>query len=623
MLYVLTDQLATRSWWRVLTLRYLKALHTAGKDFRVVWRKGHLFRDDIDPEFDFLFEGKPGASYTRDVVSWRPKPWARGIAGKAAKAIGVDTMQRYVERVTESTTVSYFGGSAEPGECTLYIGNVPGAVESIADELNRGPKNIALIEWAWDTMSRHIVDGLNRYDAVFIPYNAVHLLNAGVDRAVSIPEVSPLVAPFKRPGGPPIAYAIGTWREPDCVGLSFAKFCEACVGIGRRDVVLHLVCPDAPFKTPREAADHLMLDITDLPTISVDAQGLLASSAEWADLHRSGEIYLSCSQRADTDPWLVDASMHGNDVWMRHQKWETSLEDHLEGGWDKPPSKVFSYGYDFVGKELVRLIANVEPRKAKPTVSTTQPRVSIAFVIPHRDRGLAWINATLDTLAPQLESGDEVIISDQESVHLLRALKELCLGEGLSLVSSTSEKWSIAKARNAGVKAAKVLGVDAVMFLDCDILLPPDFVAALRLELADSSAVVIPDVISGQDFYIGDMVHAWLSSGDHAPTRIGSGLAAMRLDVLELAGGYDESFVGHGGEDIEFLHRAKELCGTVEVRGCLPLVYHQPHVISSADDANEERVKRLLRGEEERGVVNPEGWGAFEWIVKQGEVADE
>ena len=158
----------------------------------------------------------------------------------------------------------------------------------------------------------------------------------------------------------------------------------------------------------------------------------------------------------------------------------------------------------------------------------------------------------------------------------------------------------LAAARNAGVRRAAELGADTVVLLDVDCLphehLVRDYTWALR-ELDGA-----PAVVSGRVQYLPEGV--W--EAEHTPqtvARLGrdhparvlpepgaleaadpcmlwSLSLACTVSTWDLAGGFDERYVGYGGEDTDFGQRLAAAGGTLWWLGGAT-AYHQYHPTQS------------------------------------------
>lgn len=149
----------------------------------------------------------------------------------------------------------------------------------------------------------------------------------------------------------------------------------------------------------------------------------------------------------------------------------------------------------------------------------------------------------------------------------------------------------LSRARNAAARAANA---DRIAFLDIDCIPDPDFVRDYATRLGDHDAIVMGEVLylpsgatdAGLDYA------RFATLGQQHSERAGPPLEdlgacsdyrcfwslnfAMRRDTFLGLGGFDESYVGYGGEDTDFGRTAFERDVTLQwCRGAR--AYHQYH----------------------------------------------
>lgn len=138
-------------------------------------------------------------------------------------------------------------------------------------------------------------------------------------------------------------------------------------------------------------------------------------------------------------------------------------------------------------------------------------------------------------------------------------------------VPTESDGLPLAAARNAGAAAARELGAELLIFLDVDCLPAEDLVAAYRDAAEDPAtaasllcgpvAYLAPPEPEGYDLdRLGEVApHAGRPAPgpgerqQHGDPRLFWSLSfALTPAVWERIGGFDEQFVGYGGEDTDF-----------------------------------------------------------------------
>ena len=188
------------------------------------------------------------------------------------------------------------------------------------------------------------------------------------------------------------------------------------------------------------------------------------------------------------------------------------------------------------------------------------PERSVAVVVTHFEQGPA-LARTLDAVAGQTRPPAEIVVADDGSATSPR------VPDGVRLVRQEDLGFRAAAARNLGAAATTS---EVLVFLDADTTPEPDYLQRL-LPRVDAC----PDVLA-----VGRRRHAdlsatgtlltepsWLVEGYeqtadllHADGRsfrfVISAVMACRRSLFTDLGGFDERFVGYGGEDWDLAYRA-------------------------------------------------------------------
>jgi GT2 family glycosyltransferase len=202
------------------------------------------------------------------------------------------------------------------------------------------------------------------------------------------------------------------------------------------------------------------------------------------------------------------------------------------------------------------------------------PRPEVSFVIGHRglDR-LPNLLATLRSIVRQKGAAVEAVVVEQSANREIEsALPSWVRYVHTPVAAATG--YSRAAAFNAGAAIARG---DTLVLHDNDLLVPRDYAREAAARLREGAAFAD---LKRFLFYFGEEDTRRVVAGGpldpHEAVTVtqnlhGGSIAARRHDYFEI-GGFDEEFVGWGGEDLDFWERA-QAHGPVYAFGYLPLVH--------------------------------------------------
>jgi len=234
-----------------------------------------------------------------------------------------------------------------------------------------------------------------------------------------------------------------------------------------------------------------------------------------------------------------------------------------------------------------------------PLLKEGEPEVS--FIIGHRGKDrLPLLLLTLKSIANQHGCRIECIVVEES---LTKEIGQI-LPEWVTYIhmatESESQPYNRSRTFNEGAKAAKG---KLLVFHDNDMLVPTSYAAELLVQLNSGF-----DVINLKRFifyltesHTRDVINSARISL-RAPEFVlqnltGGGSLAVEKSAYFDIGGFDEGFVGWGGEDVEFWDRAQTL--KVSEYTYLPIVHlwhaPQPEKNEKKDSRAMQRLNRLMR----------------------------
>jgi hypothetical protein len=214
----------------------------------------------------------------------------------------------------------------------------------------------------------------------------------------------------------------------------------------------------------------------------------------------------------------------------------------------------------------------------RPPLETESPAVS--FVIGHRGtERLPHLLATLRTIAAQKDATIECIVVEQsakrEIEQQLPAWVRYCHTRVATCDVPYNRSWTL----NEGARLAKG---KVLVLHDNDMLLPERYAAEATARIASGNRFIdlkrfifYLDQDSTRHFF---EVGAWPRRPSMTVVQnLRGGSISVSREAYWEVGGFDEEFVGWGGEDNEFWDRA-EAAGGADAFGALPIVhlFHAP-----------------------------------------------
>lgn len=390
---------------------------------------------------------------------------------------------------------------------------------------------------------------------------------------------------------PDLVYTIGPWAD-------VRPAVDFYVTGGHRKGRLAVVSADCPIRT---AADWVRFAGPAVPPPSI-ISGDRARDLDERKAHAQGRV---CYCDRNDHYRHVLARVYGSIVCTDDGDCPF---DYLASGEGEPSHHESLDLGPWLAELEPRLVEVAEQARPRPVRAVHQD-LHVAAIVPHLGRGLAYLRSAIGAAEAALgEHMDQVVVVQYAHDDLARDVALECVARDWTCVLLRGAGFNLSHARNVGARwVEKSTEPRQLLFLDCDVLLPEDYaIHASRLPAAELPAVVVPRVVDGNRFL---EKHPGAVSG---AVRGGTGIALIDQAMFASLGGFDETFVGRGNEDLDLLARAQARSGAeVLVTDCT--AYHNPHSSGSVSAWADTESSPV--GDPDRCDVNPDGWGGGGLVV--------
>ncbi len=179
------------------------------------------------------------------------------------------------------------------------------------------------------------------------------------------------------------------------------------------------------------------------------------------------------------------------------------------------------------------------------------PSPDVSVVVPVRN-GEGDIEECLRRIKRSVGCSFEIVVVNDASTDRTRAIAE---GLGVRVIT-LQERSGPAVARNRAVRECEG---EVVVFVDCDVMIRSDTLLQLKSELAENQWAAVfgsydrhPKAGNLVSVYKNLMHHFYHQGSSREAQTFWSGCGAVRRDVFDQFGGFNEAFAMPSIEDIEF-----------------------------------------------------------------------
>ena len=264
-------------------------------------------------------------------------------------------------------------------------------------------------------------------------------------------------------------------------------------------------------------------------------------------------------------PRFFSTVAKGHSGWVGfHNRDETIALDPATGGarcdWTFTHDLHLPTVFPFTGRWLLRRALESWPIRLSTEVPSPG-RPAVSFIIGHRGaERLPLLLATIRTIAAQREVAIECIVVEQSERPVAPSELPQWVRHLHTPIASDSLPYNRAAAFNAGVAIASA---PIVVLHDNDFLVPERYAAEVVARHSEGWEFID---LKRFMFYASESQNEQLVASEDVdpfvPERVvqnspGGGSVAADREAYLAIGGFDESFVGWGGEDNEFWDRAE------------------------------------------------------------------
>jgi len=244
-----------------------------------------------------------------------------------------------------------------------------------------------------------------------------------------------------------------------------------------------------------------------------------------------------------------------------------------------------------VGRRILQLAATGYPfclQSSAAVIGRESPDLSVIIPFAGVDR-LKQLQAVLDSFDAQSQAKLEVILvqggtATETELHLEPGVRTIQMDE------PPGSRFNKSRLFNAGVRVATA---PYLLLHDADILVPQNYVSTCVGVFQQGWDAFCPirflfylSQAQTADFIRDTCVSSLSTRQPEIRQNFAGGSVAITRKAFDQIGGFDETFEGWGGEDVEFLHRARKTKFFVGNLAPALHLWHPPAIGKSQQHAN-------------------------------------
>ena len=546
----------------------------------------------------------------------------------------------------------HFGPTADKCTAMLLCGSVTEACDRIGYPDECPDRNFVLTMWPASEIPKYLVESLNRYDAVFVPSSERDVFaNSGVKNVVGLPWPRAMKEELERkwekisvPGHVHRLLVVADGeQEVSAFAEAFIRKYSRSDGYGLLALVddvgavMESSFGAAAKQVPREEGPFVVIENvhTARPPDGLDkvlTPGTFSVDVTLVDISRNiSPSWLA--QRAESLGCDVLRPDFPAERYRGGIRWPGTSGRAMWRSVTVEQAEKLDLNALLVGKQEQQtreLLSGSAGRIIKETIEKTPKRARVissfgvscfGVVVPvSNDIDRDSLRSCLQSLRIAALPSDPIVVSVCSEGPVHADIVEMAASVDAHVcLTKTYSGWSIAQARNAGVRFLLETGhlseeneKDRVTFVDADMTVQKGYLSYYKEQAESKPGIILTPLAS---------------DGSGVRMRAASGMSFVPLDAFVRAKGFYEKFVGWGPEDIDFLLRLRELYDIPTVVGLADTTGREINCIHKEHPPRADRIEAETRNQElyekrsalivKKEIVeeNSDDWGAYETVI--------